>query len=48
MCSLKVIWSSLKAISSMNFSGESASEIKYNLIRDLSSTSVLVDHIHSL
>ena len=32
----------------MNFRGESASEIKYNLVMDLSQTLVLADGIHSL
>ena len=32
----------------MNFSGESASKVKYNLVMDLSRAPVLVDAIHSL
>ena len=43
-----LIWSSSKMLSSVNFSSESASEVKYNLIMDLVWATVLVDLIHSL
>ena len=38
----------MKALSSMNFNDESASEVKYNFVMDLSQTVVVVDLIHSL
>ena len=43
-----LVWPSLKALSPMNFSGESASIIKHDLAKDLSQASAFGNLIHFL